>query len=52
MIELHSIYFMNKRFGLTWKMYQMKIFEPQRLKGFQFNDEEPEQAVKGFQFVV
>jgi hypothetical protein len=52
MVELHSIYFMNKRFGLTWKMYQMKIFEPQRLKGFQFNDEEPEQVVKGFQFVV
>lgn len=52
MVELHSIYFMNKRFGLTWKMYQMKIFEPQRLKGFQFNDDEPEHSVKGFQFII
>ena len=52
MVELNSIYFMNKRFGFTWKMYQMKIFEPQRLKGFQFNEEECEQTVKGFQFMV
>ena len=56
MVELHSMYFMNKRFGLTWKMYQMKIFEPQRLKGFQFNEDEAESEpgpiVKGFQFII
>jgi hypothetical protein len=23
-------------FGITWKLSQMKIYEPQRLKGFQF----------------
>ncbi len=36
MVELCSVYFMNKRFGLTWRLKQLKIFEPQRLKGFQF----------------
>ena len=36
MVELGGIYFLNKMFGITWKMTQMKIYEPQRLKGFQF----------------
>jgi hypothetical protein len=36
MVELNSVYFMNGRFGLTWKLHQLKVFEPQRLKGFQF----------------
>lgn len=35
-VELQSIYFMNRMFGLTWKLHQLKVFEPQRLKGFQF----------------
>ena len=35
-VELNSIYFMNRRFGITWKLHQLKVFEPQRLKGFQF----------------
>jgi hypothetical protein len=35
-IELDSVYFMNKKFGLVWRMRQLKIFEPQNLKGFQF----------------
>jgi hypothetical protein len=35
-VELNSIYFMNRRFGITWKLQQLKVFEPQRLKGFQF----------------
>ncbi len=35
-VELASVYFLNKMFGITWKMTQIKIFEPQRLKGFQF----------------
>jgi len=35
-VELNSIYFMNRRFGVTWKLHQLKVFEPQRLKGFQF----------------
>jgi len=56
-IELSSIYYMNKKFGLTWKLCQMKVFEPQRLHGFQFNipDEgEDEESVKvsGFQFQI
>ena len=36
MVEVGGVYFMNKMFGITWKMTQMKIYEPQRLKGFQF----------------
>ena len=35
-VELNSIYFMNRRFGVTWKLHQLKVFEPQRLKSFQF----------------
>jgi len=36
MVELGSVYFLNRMFGVTWKMTQLKLFEPQRLKGFQF----------------
>ena len=58
MIDLESVYFMNKKFGLTWRVYQLKVFEPQRLKGFQFvNDIEevddnnsPVCEIKGFAF--
>jgi len=28
-VELNSIYFMNGRFGITWKLHQLKVFEPQ-----------------------
>lgn len=34
--EVGSVYFLNKRFGITYKLYQMQIFEPERLKGFSF----------------
>jgi hypothetical protein len=27
-VELNSVYFMNRRFGLTWKLHQLKVFEP------------------------
>jgi hypothetical protein len=40
MVELGGVYFMNKMFGITWKMSQMKTYEPQRLKGFQFQIKE------------
>ena len=35
-VEMNSVYFMNKMFGITWKLHQLKVYEPQRLKGFQF----------------
>lgn len=35
-VELASVYFLNKKFGITWKLYQLMVFEPERLKGFQF----------------
>jgi len=35
-VEINSVYFLNKKFGITWKLYQLMTFEPQRLKGFQF----------------
>ena len=37
-VELGNVYFMNKMFGITWRTSQLKVFEPQRLKGFQFLD--------------
>jgi hypothetical protein len=54
-VELNSIYFMNRRFGVTWKLQQLKVFEPQRLKGFQFvsdgaDADEPQTKLKGFAF--
>jgi len=36
--EIGNVYFLNRKFGIVWKMPQIKIFEPQRLKGFQFKD--------------
>ena len=55
LVEITSIYFLNKKFGITWRLCQMKVFEPQRLHGFQFNineDEDDEIDVKGFHFKV
>ena len=56
MVELNSVYFLNKKFGLTWKISQLKIYEPQRLHGFQFNiddgPEEDETEISGFQFQI
>ena len=55
--ELTSVYFLNKKFGLTWRMCQMKVYEPQRLHGFQFQIEdepeiEEEPKLTGFQFQI
>lgn len=36
MVELNSVYFLNRKFGLTWKLNQLVVYEPQNLKGFQF----------------
>ena len=35
-VELGSVYFLNRMFGCTWKLYQLVVYEPQNLKGFQF----------------
>ena len=35
-VELNSVYFLNRKFGCTWKLYQLIVYEPQNLKGFQF----------------
>ena len=39
-VELNSVYFLNRMFGFTWKLQQLKVYEPQRLKGFQFQLED------------
>lgn len=36
-VELTSVYFLNRMFGCTWKLHQLVVYEPQNLKGFQFN---------------
>ena len=35
-VELNSVYFLNRKFGCTWKLNQLVVYEPQYLKGFQF----------------
>jgi hypothetical protein len=35
-VELNSVYFLNRKFGCTWKLNQLVVYEPQHLKGFQF----------------
>jgi hypothetical protein len=35
-VEMTSLYFLNKKFGVTWKLHQLVVYEPQQLKGFQF----------------
>jgi len=57
LIQIGNIYFFNKRFGITWTIEQIKVYEPQRLHGFNFseepeNDEDDESVakMKGFQF--
>lgn len=35
-VELNSVYFLNRKFGCTWKLSQLIVYEPQNLKGFQF----------------
>ena len=35
-VEMNSVYFLNKQFGITWKLHQLVVHEPQQLKGFQF----------------
>jgi len=55
LVQMGNIYFFNKRFGITWSIEQIKVYEPQRLHGFQFaepadDDEEPVTKMKGFAF--
>lgn len=35
-VELNNVYFLNRKFGCTWKLHQLIVYEPQNLKGFQF----------------
>jgi hypothetical protein len=35
-VEMANMYFLNKKFGVTWKLHQLVVYEPQQLKGFQF----------------
>jgi ribosomal protein S30 len=35
-VEMNSVYFLNRKFGVTWKLHQLVVYEPQQLKGFQF----------------
>ena len=35
-IEMNSVYILNRKFGVTWKLHQLVVHEPQQLKGFQF----------------
>ena len=55
LVQMGNIYFFNKRFGITWTLEQVKVYEPQRLHGFNFSDEpdsdeQPATKLTGFQF--
>jgi hypothetical protein len=56
LVQMGNVYFFNKRFGITWTIGQVKVYEPQRLHGFQFSepaedgDDEPVTKMKGFAF--
>jgi hypothetical protein len=39
LIQFGNIYFFNKRFGITWTIEQIKVYEPQRLHGFNFSED-------------
>ena len=30
-VELNSVYFLNRKFGCTWKLHQLIVYEPQNL---------------------
>jgi hypothetical protein len=49
-VELNSVYFMNKMCGLVWKLHQLKVYEPRFQR--QEREQEPgqEQRMTGFQF--
>jgi hypothetical protein len=58
LVQFGNIYFFNKRFGITWTIEQVKVYEPQRLHGFNFSepteevddDEEVGEKLKGCHF--
>jgi len=59
LIKFGNIYFFNRRFGITWTIEQVKVYEPQRLHGFNFaepveddDDEAPVKKMTGFMFQV
>ena len=37
-VELGSVYFLNKKFGCTYKQHQLIVYEPQNLKWFQLKN--------------
>jgi hypothetical protein len=42
-VEVVSVYFLNKMIGLTWKIHQLKIFDPYTtpaMTGCQFIEED------------
>lgn len=41
-IELTGIYFIQKEFGMTWKVIQIKVQPIQRISGYAFNDSDDE----------
>jgi hypothetical protein len=46
-VQFGNIYFFNKRFGITWTIEQMKIYEPQRLHGFSFSEQDGDNGEDG-----
>jgi hypothetical protein len=37
LVEIASVYFLNKKFGVTYKLSQLMVYPPERLKGFAFD---------------
>jgi hypothetical protein len=42
-IECASVWFVNKTFGVTWKLVQLQLKKPDRIAGFSFAQEEEDE---------
>ena len=50
LIECSSIWFVNKQFGVSWRLVQVELHKPDKISGFSFmedsdNDEEEYEEV-------
>ena len=45
-IECVGMYFVAREFGITWKVIQLKVYPPNRLTGYAFVDDEPDEDVE------
>lgn len=45
-VECVGMYFIAREFGVTWKIIQLKVYPPNKLIGYAFLDDEPDEDVE------